>query len=168
MPPENIDNELIAEHKELVDLYIHNYSTFAYLAVHWIIGMATLATFFFAILALETSSNIRQLIWLPPIIGIIGNILAYLALNRMSLQLKSLKNKGRMIENSCKEKGILIDTFEGYLVPLESGKVLADSKGSYRRLKLHERTSYIWIFYYSVSMITVLWIILLVFAFTIS
>lgn len=126
---------LLAEHRELVELYRHQWTTIFYFGISYLILNGAIASVIGFTLPLEQTTSINLGSLVAFLIAIVGNIVFFFIMHRMQVQLLSLVNRAVAIENIFQEKKLQLDTFGILTVSIRKGKTLMDSQGSYAELK---------------------------------
>jgi len=153
---------LLAEHRELVELYKHQWTTIFYMGVSYVILNGALASVVGFMLSLEQTTFVITAFLVAFLVAICGNIFFFLFTSRIQVHLVSLVNRAVAIENILQQKELPLDTFRICSVAIREGEFLMDSKGSYAKLKAWQKIGIVNTIYIFALLIGFSWIILLI------
>jgi len=157
------EEALLTEHRELVELYRHNWTSVFYLGVSFLILNGVLLSGATIILSLEQPIHVLEALALGAFgLAILANIMFLLFIARINVELTSLVNRAVTIENNLRDQGLSLCTFENCIVAIRQGRILVDSKGTFADLKPYQKLDIFKGIYLFTVAIGLAWVYLLV------
>jgi hypothetical protein len=147
---------LLAEHKELVELYTSCWTTAFYIGVSYVVCNGALASILGILWAIKQPSAtfyVKSLDLAAMVIAITAYLVVMTIFKHNEIELRSLMNKATMIEDELHKEGLPLDTFRSSLVAIEN------SEGQYARSHLSRGLDIFRGIYILATIIVIAWII---------
>lgn len=157
----------LTEHRELVELYKHNWANIFYLGVSYVVCNGALASLLGIIFASQDLNIINQRVTATFIIfalAFTAYILFMAILERTQKQIMSLVRRALQIEKILQEKSLILDTFS----IIEDRRFVKNSKESISKFRLWHKLNIFSGIKIVATLIFVAWIIIITTAVTIS